>query len=123
MNFIIGYTVRPKNINRLNQVIYEEYDLEGTLVEVLPTLDECEAYGFVFNNSDSKCYIANNPLVFNNPSATQNLSIARAFKVFDFLVSQGVSRKMLRYEGYNNTQPKYGNIMDIRNRRVELRVL
>ena len=52
-----------------------------------------------------------------------NLSIARAFKVFDFLVSQGVSRKMLRYEGYNNTQPKYGNIMDIRNRRVELRVL
>lgn len=77
MNFIIGYTVRPKNINRLNQVIYEEYVAEA-LVEVLPTLDECEAYGFVFNNSDSKCYIANNPLVFNNPSATQNLSIARA---------------------------------------------
>jgi hypothetical protein len=77
MNFIIGYTVRPKNINRLNQVIYEEYVAEA-LVEVLPTLDECKAYGFVFNNSDSKCYIANNPLVFNNPSATKNLSIARA---------------------------------------------
>ncbi len=77
MNFIIGYTVRPKNINRLSQVIYEEYVGE-VLVEVLPTLDECEAYGFVFNNSDSKCYIANNPLVFNSPSATQNLSIARA---------------------------------------------
>jgi len=77
MNFIIGYTVRPKNINRLSQVIYEEYVGE-VLVEVLPTLDECEAYGFVFNNSDSKCYIANNPLVFNSPSAIQNLSIARA---------------------------------------------
>lgn len=77
MNFIIGYTVRPKNINRLSQVIYEEYVGE-VLVEVLPTLDECEAYGFVFNNSDSKCYIANNPLVFNSPSATQNLSVSRA---------------------------------------------
>lgn len=51
------------------------------------------------------------------------LSVARAKKVYDFLVINGVDAKNLTYKGYNNTQPRYGNIMDIRNRRVELRVL
>ena len=114
MNFIIGYTVRPKNINRLNQVIYEEYDLEGTLVEVLPTLDECEAYGFVFNNSDSKCYIANNPLVFNNPSATQNLSIARASNT----IGRNTRDNLIAGASHILTSNNYSNVISGENNTV-----
>lgn len=51
------------------------------------------------------------------------LSIKRAKKVYDFLVINGVSEKNLTYKGYNNTEPMFRDIMDIRNRRVELRVL
>ena len=51
------------------------------------------------------------------------LSIARAKRVYSFLVNNGIDKSRLSYKGYNNTQPKYGNIMDIRNRRVELKVL
>lgn len=51
------------------------------------------------------------------------LSIERAYVVYYYFIDRGVPRKMLTYKGYNNTQPKYGNIMDYRNRRVELIVL
>jgi len=51
------------------------------------------------------------------------LSTERAFVVYEYLVNYGVNRKMLIYKGYNNTQPKYGNIMNSGNRRVELKVL
>ena len=51
------------------------------------------------------------------------LSIERAYVVYNYFIDRGVPRKMLTYKGYNNTQPKYGNIMDYRNRRVELIVL
>mgnify|MGYP000654557085 CR=1 FL=1 len=51
------------------------------------------------------------------------LSIARAKKVYTFLHINGIDKDRLTYKGYNNTQPKFGNIMDIRNRRVELKVL
>ena len=60
MNFRLGYTVRPKEINSLNVVIFEEWDTKVTpnvLVDVLPTADECSAYGFVFND---KCFILPN---------------------------------------------------------------
>jgi len=51
------------------------------------------------------------------------LSIDRAFVVYTYFIDRGVPSKMLTYKGYNNTQPKYGNLMDARNRRVELIVL
>lgn len=51
------------------------------------------------------------------------LSVARAKRVYSFLIINGVNKDVLTYKGYNNTQPKYGNIMDIRNRRVEMKVL
>ena len=78
MYFKIGYTVRPKYINPSSQVVYEEYDAAGTLKEVLPTSDECTAYGFVYRSRDSKCVIVENTLRFNYPKPTDNLSINRA---------------------------------------------
>lgn len=51
------------------------------------------------------------------------LSTERAYVVYQYLIKYGVEEKMLIFKGYNNTQPKYGNIMDVRNRRVELKVL
>jgi outer membrane protein OmpA-like peptidoglycan-associated protein len=51
------------------------------------------------------------------------LSVERAKKVYTFLAINGIDTKRLAYVGYNNTQPKYGNLMDIRNRRVELKIL
>jgi hypothetical protein len=77
MYFKIGYTVRPKNVNNLSQVVYEEYNALDKLVDVLPTSDECTAYGFVFKASDSKCYVVENKLRFNYPKSTNNLSINR----------------------------------------------
>ena len=78
MYFKIGYTVRPKYINPSSQVVYEEYDAAGTLRDVLPTSDECTAYGFVYRSRDSKCVIVENTLRFNYPKPTDNLSINRA---------------------------------------------
>lgn len=51
------------------------------------------------------------------------LSVERAFVVYEYLIKNGVNKNRLIYKGYNNTQPSYGNIMDVRNRRVELKVL
>jgi outer membrane protein OmpA-like peptidoglycan-associated protein len=53
----------------------------------------------------------------------RRLSKGRAYSVYKYLIKNGVDEEMLIFKGYNNTQPKYGNIMDIRNRRVELKVL
>tara|TARA_R110002153_G_scaffold3274_1_gene16079 strand:- start:1759 stop:2613 length:855 start_codon:yes stop_codon:yes gene_type:complete len=77
MYFKIGYTVRPKEVNNLSQVIYEEYYGDGGLQDVLPTSDECTGYGFVFNDIDTRCYIVTNPLTFTTPNPLSNLSIAR----------------------------------------------
>ena len=78
MYFKIGYSVRPKEVNNLSQVIYERFKpagRRGQLEDILPTSDECTAYGFVFKASDSKCYIVENNLRFNYPKPTDNLSI------------------------------------------------
>lgn len=81
MYFKIGYSVRPKEVNNLSQVIYERFKpagRRGQLEDILPTSDECTAYGFVFKASDSKCYIVENNLRFNYPKPTDNLSINKA---------------------------------------------
>ena len=51
------------------------------------------------------------------------LSVLRAKVVYDYLIQNGVDKNSLIYKGYNNKQPSYGDIMDVRNRRVEMRVL
>ena len=93
----------------------------GGTDEFLPgateTLDE--VVKILLKNKTVKIEIAGHICCGNN----MNLSINRAFKVYRFLKSNGISPKVLTYKGYNNTQPKYGNLMDIRNRRVELKVL
>tara|TARA_R110000744_G_scaffold87548_1_gene170944 strand:- start:130 stop:972 length:843 start_codon:yes stop_codon:yes gene_type:complete len=62
MDFKIGYDVRPKRANLANQIIYEEYGGEGTLIEVTPTQKECEGYGFIYN--DGACYVLANSTDF-----------------------------------------------------------
>ena len=52
MDFKIGYTVRPKEINEQNQVEFEYWDTSiPDFAPITPTQSECEAYGFVFSNS------------------------------------------------------------------------
>ena len=56
MDFKIGYSVKPKEVNNQNGVIFEKYTREGSGFEdVIPTEDECKAYGFNFING--KCYV------------------------------------------------------------------
>jgi hypothetical protein len=57
MDFKIGYDVRPKKINNLNEVIFEN----SIEVEVSPTEEQCKAYGFIFN---TKCYYPYNDTSF-----------------------------------------------------------
>ena len=58
MDFKIGYSVKPKEVNNQNEVIFEEFVDKGVFNDVVPTKSECEAYGFNYVNS--KCYaIAN----------------------------------------------------------------
>ena len=79
MYFKIGYTVRPKYINDLSQVVYEKYNsLDQLIKEVSPTSDECTAYGFVYRSRDNRCVIVENNLRFNWPKPTDNLAINRA---------------------------------------------
>ena len=73
MDFKIGYNVKPKEITLDKVVIFEKYNTEGVLIEVTPTKDECEAYGFVY---DTKCYKLSNPLIFKS-TPTNNLSISK----------------------------------------------
>lgn len=75
MYFKIGFTVRPKLINDLSQVVFEKYNSLDKLVEVSPTSDECTAYGFVYRSRDNRCVIVENNLRFNYPKPTDNLSI------------------------------------------------
>tara|TARA_R110000737_G_scaffold162235_1_gene190112 strand:- start:18 stop:866 length:849 start_codon:yes stop_codon:yes gene_type:complete len=77
MDFKIGYNVKPKEVNNVNEVIFEEYAGVGIFRDVTPTADDCKAYGFVFKSSTSKCYALSNPLIFK-ASTTSNLSISRA---------------------------------------------
>jgi outer membrane protein OmpA-like peptidoglycan-associated protein len=51
------------------------------------------------------------------------LSILRAQVVYDYLIKYGVDKEMLKYRGYSNSKPGFGNVSDPRNRRVELMVL
>tara|TARA_R110000822_G_scaffold2241_7_gene10806 strand:- start:7240 stop:8082 length:843 start_codon:yes stop_codon:yes gene_type:complete len=55
MDFKIGYNVKPKEINSVNEVIFEEYSVEGIYIDVTPTADECKGYGFTF--AASKCWV------------------------------------------------------------------
>ena len=80
------------------------------LDKVVPILKE---------NKDIKLEIAGHICCGND----MKLSKERAYVVYDYLIKNGIDKTRLTYKGYNNTQPSYGNIMDVRNRRVELRVL
>ena len=63
MDFKIGYSVKPKQINENGIVIFEEYQfLDGRyqLVEVTPTADECIAYDFKYGNS--QCFFLSDEL-------------------------------------------------------------
>ena len=63
MDFKIGYSVKPKQINENGIVIFEEYQfLDGRyqLVEVTPTADECKAYDFKYGNS--QCFFLSDEL-------------------------------------------------------------
>ena len=63
MDFKIGYSVKPKEVNNQNEVIFEKYTREGSGFEdVIPTEDECKAYGFNYVNS--KCYVIANSTDF-----------------------------------------------------------
>jgi hypothetical protein len=65
MDFKIGYSVKPKEITTLNEVIFEEFAIGGEigeLVDVQPTADECKAYGFNYVNS--RCYVIANSTDF-----------------------------------------------------------
>jgi outer membrane protein OmpA-like peptidoglycan-associated protein len=48
------------------------------------------------------------------------LSEQRATRVYDFLVRSGINKARLTHKGYSNSDPKYSDIKDARNRRVEL---
>lgn len=58
MDFKIGYNVKPKEVTNTKQVIFEKYNTggePGSFIDVLPTKNECEAYGFVY--AGGKCRI------------------------------------------------------------------
>ncbi len=78
-----------------------------------------EVIPILIKNKELKIEIAGHICCGNQ----MELSIERAFVVYTYFIEREVPRHMLTYKGYNNTQPKYGNIMDYRNRRVELIVL
>jgi outer membrane protein OmpA-like peptidoglycan-associated protein len=69
-------------------------------------------------HSSIKVEIAGHVCCVNN----MELSKYRAKKVYDFLIENGINKHRLTYKGYSNTKPKYADIKDARNRRVELRV-
>ena len=71
MDFKIGYKVKPKEINNVNKVIFEEFVDIGVFRDVVPTQDECEAYGFSYKNNN--CWAVNNETDFvNDYSINQN---------------------------------------------------
>tara|TARA_R110002153_G_scaffold80718_1_gene204900 strand:+ start:5373 stop:6212 length:840 start_codon:yes stop_codon:yes gene_type:complete len=73
MDFKIGYNVKPKEINTVNEVIFEEYAGVDIFRDVLPTKSECQAYGFIYTGG--KCRI-----IVNNTEFIQNISTIQAGK-------------------------------------------
>ena len=74
MNFKIGYEVRPKNIIN-NTVIFEKEVIIASVVklqDVLPTKDECLAYGFNWGGGDSSrvsvCTVKNKAIDLPTPN-------------------------------------------------------
>ena len=114
MYFKIGYTVRPKNVNISNQVIFEEYDAEDVLQDVLPTESECIAYGFVFRDSDSKCVVVETPLRFNYPKPTDNLSINRASN----FIGRNTRDNIIAGSSHIIYSNNYGNIISGENNSI-----
>ena len=114
MYFKIGYTVRPKNVNISNQVIFEEYDVEDVLQDVLPTENECIAYGFVFRESDSKCVVVETPLRFNYPKPTDNLSINRASN----FIGRNTRDNIIAGSSHIIYSNNYGNIISGENNSI-----
>jgi len=81
MDFKIGYNVKPKEVNFKNEVIFEKYNTggePGSFIDVLPTEDECRAYGFIYKNSDNRCYVKDKGAFLNPPSPRDNLIVAKA---------------------------------------------
>ncbi|MBQ7985102.1 MAG: OmpA family protein [Bacteroidales bacterium] len=59
-------------------------------------------------------------------SYNQKLSTLRAQAVYDYLTSQGIDKKRLKYKGYGATQPIADNKTDegrAKNRRVEFKII
>jgi hypothetical protein len=64
MDFKLGQSVKPKEIDsNTKEVIYEQFNEEGVLVDVLPTKAQCEIYGFRWNITDSRCHVKFQPSV------------------------------------------------------------
>ena len=61
MDFKIGYNVKPKDITNVGLVIFEKYTIggHGTFTDVLPTEDECTAYGYIYNGAE--CWLISEP--------------------------------------------------------------
>ncbi len=103
MDFKIGYNVKPKEVNSVNQVIFEEFAIGGEigeLVDVLPTADECKAYGFNYNNG---CWIISNStdLIVNDNINSIGKRNSNGLKIFD-----------CQYIGIDNNL-SYGNNNDL----------
>jgi len=109
-DFIVGRTIELPAVQFYGGTAHFLPGATKILDQVIPVFIE---------NSDLSIEIAGHICCGNQ----MELSIERAFVVYKYFTERGVPPKMLTYKGYNNTQPKFGNIMDFRNRRVELIVL
>ena len=113
--------IEKKDLKKGNVINLPSVNFHGGTAEFLPGAEEIlgKVAPLLIANPDVKVEIAGHICCGND----MKLSKERARRVYLFLIRNGVKSDNLTYKGYNNTQPKFGNIMDIRNRRVELRVL
>jgi outer membrane protein OmpA-like peptidoglycan-associated protein len=92
----------------------ESYEELGRVVELLK------------NNPSIKLEIAGHTDNVGSYITNKRLSKARAKSVVDYLISQGISRSRLKYEGYSFTKPIATNDTPEgrqKNRRVEFKIL
>jgi len=93
MDFKIGYKVKPKEINNLNDVIFEEFNGEGSFSDVIPTEDDCNGYGFIW--VDDKCKLVNNNISFiSNPQISKPNNNTEIHKNANYISVIGVNNKL-----------------------------
>ena len=66
MDFKIGYNVKPKEVTNTKQVIFEKYNTAGeagSFIDVLPTKNECEAYGFIYTGGKCRVILDNTEFI------------------------------------------------------------